>query len=906
MVNHKNPFVWQLSFTHKLGALAAFFLVLFGGLSAYSLFESYEIRREIEETSHSDIPLFKTAVAIKQQNQEFINTIELIQNYRTVNSELHLEKQIALIDRLHALCEQINSLAEKGSLQADYALQDELKKEGYFRLNQSVEDYQRISELFQQFSSSHHLLGTSLSKLSPQHLEIKSVAAFEENEEFQLLEKEMLEANETIEKIFTFLDLHMESSLAIAQAEHKKLQFFNLILALTALTSGTICAVSLMSQLKNSLVPVTKKAQRIARALGENSSENFSNGLSPDEIAMTVTAGKEIAELGLAFNQMVKNLAQSRQAQLNSDRLLAKEKSLIAFTLSSIGDGVITTNQEGIIMTANVAAERLLNLPVTQLVSQNLVDIFLNKTLDDRNIFTDVLSENCQRITIENGQEKAKILDISHSPICSKEKDILGSVIVLRDMTQMVDTTRKLTWQASHDLLTGLANRRKFLARLESLHQANFSVQTEHAILYLDLDRFKIVNDTCGHDAGDELLSQISQHISNEVRQSDLVARLGGDEFGIILNNCSLEKAIAVAEKILIAVEKFRFSWLDKQFSLGVSIGAVVYSPSHDDPIMILKAADKACYNAKNKGRNQVYAVPDTKRHLADQNAEMNWLAVINQALAEDHFQLFQQKITGVNEAAGSHHHEHYEILLRLKTADGSILSPGAFLPIAERYQLMSKVDRWVISHFFASHGDYLRSLWRKQTSYDLESSFYSLNLSSESLGDPQLIPFLEKQFTQYQIPPELICFEITETVAIANLHRATQIIRAIKNLGCRFALDDFGSGMSSFGYLQTLPVDFLKIDGLFIRELCQNSMNEIIVTALHQVARAVKIKTIAEFVEDEATLQKLRDIGIDYAQGYGIGKPVPLRPMKLVNNHCLLENATATDAVSKKLVQTS
>jgi diguanylate cyclase (GGDEF)-like protein len=460
-------------------------------------------------------------------------------------------------------------------------------------------------------------------------------------------------------------------------------------------------------------------------------------------------------------------------------------------------------------------------------------------------------------------------------------------------MTQMVDTTRRLTWQASHDALTGLANRRQFQETLEELRASQAGRSAQHVLLYLDLDRFKIVNDTCGHDAGDQLLAQIAQYISNEVRSIDLVARLGGDEFGIILKNCTLERAIAIGEKILRTVEMFRFIWQDKQFTIGVSIGVVEYLPHRDDPTLIMKAADAACYNAKNQGRNQVYVVQDTHRHLASQTAEMNWLTIINKALEEDHFQLYQQKITAIDPNAT--YHRHYEILLRLKTADGIILSPGAFLPVAERYQLMAKIDRWVISHFFAEYNEFLRSLWCKGSNQPIIDSFYSLNLSSESLNDPQFIPFLEKQFAQYQVPPELICFEITETMAIANLHRARQIIQSIRSLGCRFALDDFGSGMSSFGYLKTLPVDFLKIDGQFIRDICQNQMNQIIVQALRQVAQAANIKSIAEFVENEACVRKLREIGVDYAQGYGIEKPKPLRPLQLVisqeNHHVPIQN---------------
>ncbi|AFY39702.1 diguanylate cyclase/phosphodiesterase with PAS/PAC sensor(s) [[Leptolyngbya] sp. PCC 7376] len=883
--NTPKTFLGRFSFTQKLGGLAAFFLVLLGSLSGYSLLDSYEIRREIEEMTYSDMPLFRTAIEIKQRNQEFINTLDLIQNYRTRNTEIQAEKIIAYLHRLDKLCMEIDALSEEGTQQAKYALEEERIKEGTFRLNQSFEDYEKISALFYRFQSSHQLLHFSLDQLSRGVHQDGSLHNSSHNGIFQDLRRETLKTDETVEKIFSHLDLQMQSSLKVAMHEQQKLQLFNLTLALTALISGTICAIILIGQLKNSIVPVTRKAKKIAQALSQNNDEGIQEGLNAEEIAKAVMAGKEIAELGLAFNQMVDNLARSHQAQLKSERLLAEEKNLMAFTLSSISDGVITTVPDGKILTANVAAGKLLGYSVESLIDQDLITLLTQNATVPFDVFNQKLACDRQRITIETPDGREKVLDISHAPICSETDEVLGYVIVLRDLTQMVDTNRKLTWQSSHDFLTGLANRREFLAALERLHEEGTVVSTDHTVLYLDLDRFKIVNDTCGHDAGDELLIQISHYISNEVRKGDLVARLGGDEFGIILENCPLSRAIAVAEKILLAIQKFRFFWLEKKFSLGISIGVVAFRPNQDDPVMILKAADQACYQAKNTGRNQVYAVPDTERHLAAQNAEMNWLTIINRALSEDHFQLFQQKIVAINDTTGQHH-KHYEILLRLKTSDGKILPPGAFLPIAERYELMAKIDRWVISHFFESQSDYLRSLWRTSQSGDSSGrSFYSLNLSSESLNDPQLISFLEQQFALHQIPPEIICFEITETMAIANLHRASQIIRSIKNLGCRFALDDFGSGMSSFGYLQTLPVDFLKIDGQFIRELCQNSMNAIIVEALQQVAKAVKIKTIAEFVEDEETLQKLRELDVDYAQGYGIHRPSPLRHMEIIKS---------------------
>ncbi|WP_160148493.1 EAL domain-containing protein [[Leptolyngbya] sp. PCC 7376] len=672
------------------------------------------------------------------------------------------------------------------------------------------------------------------------------------------------------------LEKDIETSLAFTLKEQEQLKVYDLSLLVITLAFGSGLMLLTMRRFSHSLEKITQKSLWISRNAQADKDDWLSERLTEQELDKAIALNDGVANLSLAFNQMVESLAENRIQQVKIKEQLAEETQLLSFTLRSIGDGVITTNQEGIITSANLAAEALLSCPATQIRGKTLDEIFNDPQEDEKKQWHLSKSQESCWLTLKNYGNEAKVFDISHAPILSEDKEVLGIVVVFRDMTALLDATKELFWQASHDPLTKLANRREFQSQLESLRQTHDDPNTMHSILYLDLDRFKIVNDTCGHDAGDALLKQISQRMKEEIRAGDTLARLGGDEFGIILKYCPVTNAMIVAEKILTMMQKYRFIWGQHQFSLGVSIGVVPYSPNEDEPLIVMKAADAACYGAKNQGRNQIYTVDNNESHLDGQNREMNWLARINHALEKNHFCLYQQKISSlvVDDIA----HEHFEILIRLRTEDGKILSPGSFLPIAERYQLMTKIDRWVISHFLESQHIYLQEMWNKYSSENVsKQSFYSLNLSADSLNDPEFLPFLEEQFRQYHVPPEVICFEITETVAIANLHRAIKIIRAIKDLGCRFALDDFGSGMSSFGYLQTLPVDFLKIDGLFIRELCQNSMNEIIVTALNQVAKAVNIQTIAEFVEDEATIEKLQEIGVDYAQGYGIARPQPL-----------------------------
>ena len=451
-----------------------------------------------------------------------------------------------------------------------------------------------------------------------------------------------------------------------------------------------------------------------------------------------------------------------------------------------------------------------------------------------------------------------------------------------KKIAEQVLSEKKLAqWQANHDVLTGLVNRREFENQLLQLWELDN--QKVHSLLYMDLDRFKIVNDTCGHSAGDELLQQVSKILQAQIRSSDTLARLGGDEFAVILYGCSQQRAVAVAEKILRSVQQFCFIWQERNFTIGVSIGVLSFASQQDTLTSVLRAADSACYSAKNRGRNQIYVMENKERELAQQSQEMNWLAEIHQALESDRFLLFYQTIKPLQTiSSGS---EHYEVLLRLKGANGQMIPPMAFIPVAERYQLMNQIDRWVIRTLFATQGHHYRK--REQVAQPKEhpvNSLYTVNLSGETLNDVNFVQFIKEELDRHRIPPQLICFEITETVAISNLPQTKLMITQLRELGCRFALDDFGSGMSSFAYLKSLPVDFLKIDGIFIRELLEEPVNSAIIKSFHQVAQMMGIATIAEFVDSEEKLVRLQSLGIDYAQGYWIAKPQPLPKLQLLN----------------------
>ncbi|MCU0536180.1 MAG: EAL domain-containing protein [Hydrococcus sp. Prado102] len=433
---------------------------------------------------------------------------------------------------------------------------------------------------------------------------------------------------------------------------------------------------------------------------------------------------------------------------------------------------------------------------------------------------------------------------------------------------------KHLAWQAKHDALTGLVNRREFERRLEvALNDAKTKEQ-QHSLCYLDLDRFKIVNDSCGHGAGDELLRQVTALLRSQVRTSDVLARLGGDEFGLLLVNCPPQQALAIANALRQSIQEFRFAWEDKTFTIGVSIGLVTLDAATFDLASAVNAADAACYVAKNTGRNRVHLYQSDRGEAAQQQGQIQWVSKLNQALEEDRFCLYYQPIVPVTQSELEC--DHYEVLLRLYDETGASISPMAFIPAAERYHLMQHIDRWVIRKLFSTQGQHYQECWNRSLETG-DRCLYSINLSGASIADDRFIDFVREQFAIHQIPPQVICFEITETVAISNLAKAKKLIQELKNMGCRFALDDFGSGMSSFAYLRNLPIDYLKIDGGFIKDIVEDSTDLALTEAINNIGHVMGLQTIAEFVENDAILNKLKVLGVDYAQGYGIAKPRPL-----------------------------
>jgi diguanylate cyclase (GGDEF)-like protein len=441
---------------------------------------------------------------------------------------------------------------------------------------------------------------------------------------------------------------------------------------------------------------------------------------------------------------------------------------------------------------------------------------------------------------------------------------------LLFETTEREFVTR-LSWQASHDALTGLVNRREFEVRLGRALDRLSHQPSEHSLMFLDLDQFKVVNDTCGHAAGDQLLKQTSALLQENLGTAGLLARLGGDEFGVLLQDCDARSAVATAERLRLAVQELRFVWNGCPFSISVSIG-LVHVAEADAIEATLRVADMACYMAKEKGRNRVQVYHPSDSELVQRVGEMAWVQKIRNGMDEGRFCLFGQEIRSLGRDEPDR--SRIELLLRLRDEDGNLIQPGSFMPAAERYGLMPLIDRWVIRNAFALLAARLSS------SGPAQLSSCAINLSGATFGDDDFVDYVRQQFDIYQVPPGMICFEITETSAIADIPSAKRFIRALKKLGCRFSLDDFGTGMASFSYLKHLPVDFVKIDGGFVTEILNSKIDRAMVEMIVHVAKVMGKKTVAEFVESDEILKALREIGVDYAQGYAIGKPSPFESM--------------------------
>ena len=559
---------------------------------------------------------------------------------------------------------------------------------------------------------------------------------------------------------------------------------------------------------------------------------------------------------------------------------LFREKESAQIALQSIGDGVITTDANSIIDYINPVAEAL--------TGWRLEDA-MGRALDE--VFRAFHEETCEPLENPLAQAVRRVRPIkSVRPVLLIRKDgnelyvestaapirdggglIGGGVLVFHDVSESRELNRRLSYHASHDLLTGLVNRREFESRVERALKSAKAREASYALVYVDLDQFKIINDTCGHAAGDTLLGQVGALLKAKVRWRDTLSRLGGDEFGILLESCTLDDAMRTAEVLREAVRGFRFTWEDRVFRLGASIGVVPITADNEDVASIISAADSACQAAKEAGRNRVHSFAENDIELMRRRREMQWAARINAALEEGRFELYRMMIQPLQRVETG---LHYELLLRMRDENGRMVSPADFIAAAERYGITTSIDRWVIENAFR---------WLLSDSDEREKlDLCAINLSGQSLGDDKFLPFVIEQFHKFGIEASKICFEITETAAVANFSQANRFIHALKELGCKFSLDDFGTGLSSFGYLKHFPVDFLKIDGSFVREILHDPIDREMVRSINEIGHLTGKLVIAEFAENAEIIQMLTSLGVDYAQGYGIGQPQ--RVLKAIN----------------------
>lgn len=562
---------------------------------------------------------------------------------------------------------------------------------------------------------------------------------------------------------------------------------------------------------------------------------------------------------------------------------LEEQKDLAETTLHSIADAVITTDTLGLVLQLNRAAEDLVGWPEEAAVGQPVEEV-LRLISEKSGEHIENLVARClgsgravsiptDTIVLSRDGRRIAVTD-SLAPIYAHDGTVLGTVFVLHDVSHERQLRHELSWQASHDALTGLINRREFEVQLgEALANAKVS-DAVHVLLFLDLDQFKVVNDLCGHGAGDELLTQLASVLQSLMRGSDTLARLGGDELAVLLRNCSVVTARYFADRLRQAVKDLHFFWNNQRFEISVSIGLATVSAQSLSVTEAMACADKACFLAKEQGRDRVHVFEATDSRLVQRHREMQWIARLNQALQQDHFRLCVQPIMTLKDETRA----HAEVLVRMVGEDNKLIPPGAFIPAAERYNLMPAIDRWVIETCFRHIREPHEGIRTDhQASHDLLSHCLSINLSGMSLNDDHLVSFIAKQLQLNAVDPTRICFEITETAAIRNFQKARKFVKEIKEMGCLFSLDDFGTGLSSFSYLKNFPVDYLKIDGSFIKQLAKDDVDRAMVTSINEIGHVMGIRTVAEFVEDDTTLEILRKIGIDFAQGFAVGKTIIL-----------------------------
>jgi diguanylate cyclase (GGDEF)-like protein/PAS domain S-box-containing protein len=556
---------------------------------------------------------------------------------------------------------------------------------------------------------------------------------------------------------------------------------------------------------------------------------------------------------------------------------LSRSKRQAQYTLESIAEGVITTDNDGLIDYMNQAAETLIGTNRDDATGHRIGELFTLVDDADRRPLGDPV-ERClairrrvnmgrRALMVTTDNEHEHSVEITASPIRGPGSSLSGTVVVFHDVGEIRGLTRKMSYQATHDPLTGLINRREFERRLDEAMDDAHSEETVHMLFYMDLDRFKAVNDSCGHLAGDNMLREVANLIKEQVRDSDFVGRLGGDEFGALLVGCPIDKARQIATDICNAVADYRFVWKDKIFNIGISIGLVEISHVSGTLQDVMSAADSACYVAKQQGRGKVHIYSARDEAVARERGDIQWLRRLQSALHEDKFVLAAQPILAM--AGGVDSGPAVEVLIRLPDEQGKIANTAEFLRPARRYQLMPQIDRWVVNAA-------LTAIASREIRLASGRSC-ALNLSGQTLGDESFLSFVVEALDRTGVAPSSICFEVTEASILSNVQHAQRFIEVLHGIGCEFSLDDFGSGMGSFSSLKHLPIDYLKIDGTYTRNLRADQVNQEMVTAMIKLARTMQFRIVAEEVEHQDDFDWLREVGVDFVQGHFVEAPAPL-----------------------------
>ncbi|WP_312105197.1 EAL domain-containing protein [Lachnoclostridium sp.] len=565
----------------------------------------------------------------------------------------------------------------------------------------------------------------------------------------------------------------------------------------------------------------------------------------------------EIGKLADSYNQMIDYI-----------RLSTVSKSYLSNIISNISDALVVTDANLCIETVNEATKKMFGYTEEELIGSS-VSIFFPQIQEQvvehwkNTIITHRQYSDYEVIIHSKGKNAIPVL-ISSTVMTEENSGQVHFVCIAKDISERKKSEESIRYQANHDMLTGLSNRYALENKIQACSKMILFYPEEMSMfLFLDLDKFKIVNDVCGHHAGDELIKHLSLMMKQNLREQDTLARIGGDEFGVLLNGISQEEGLKIAEDLCELVKKFRFIWEEKVFTLGVSIGAVIINKDLYEVPKVISAADQACYISKEKGGNRVQLFSESEQEFSLREEEMQVMPSITKAFEENLFLLVYQDIVRVSDTVLV----GYEALIRLKDEQGQLVSPGTFLPAAQRYNKLTDIDRWVITNFCKNYAS------RQNDS--IENDFiYNINISATSVNAEGFLEFICYQFEQYQVQPQRVCFEITETSAVSNFVKAKDFIQELKKLGCRFALDDFGSGLSSFTYLKYLPVDYIKIDGVIVNDIDTNKIDYALVSSINEIAHLMGMKTVAEYVESEAIFNCLREIGVDYAQGFWVGEP--------------------------------